>query len=815
MQKTSITDRAAFLNWRYEVRGNADKPTKPPYSARDNYPVGTDEADRHRLTLYADALKNQAVGKPHSNIEPERGYDGVGFVFTRFNDTLYICGIDIDHQDPAGAFVARIKAMFPNAYMELSPSGEGIHIIMLVDISRIPTERVTDNGKERVKLHKQYYSKNPHNGVECYIAELTNRYFTFTGKTIQDVKDIDQTDEFLRFLTAYMTRQSKQASGAAEPNAGNAPLDLSDDEILMLARNAANGAKFIALYDNGDLSPYSGDESGADMGLMNMLAFWTRCNPVQMERLFSNAQLGQREKWQRADYRRMTIERAIADCREVYEPGYYKTDAQTDFEPWGEIIPLDTLTPPPFPLECLPVTIGNYARAVSEYTQTDPSMAGVAQLGLLGTLFQNKLHVQSVNGNIEQTSIDAVVILPPAERKSEVIRLTVKPVNKFESEYNTAHRAELSRNKAEKTLRQKALDAAQRAKDTDIDTLCRAQAAVDNFRELKPLTLVADDTTIEALISLMKDNGERMLIASDEGGLFAHMKGRYKLNGDDMEIYLKAHSGGRVSVHRKSREPEVLENPALSMIIAVQPYVIENCVLDEENNGRGLTARFVYACCEERAGTRVAVSGRIPEDIAVAYERAVEKCLRLTVGEADFLETDYTQLRIMQLSEEARAYAIEYFDTCERRIVEGLERAKGWNGKCFGLAVRIAGLFHAFEYMERGQDPAENLISLETMQKAAIITETLAIHAEKVFMGTDRKNTAAHHLLKVLGAFRDVSEINKQEVWQKAKRRYQSAEAFDEALQTLESNHYIRTQTIQTKGRPKTIIKLNPQGQAF
>jgi P4 family phage/plasmid primase-like protien len=135
-----------------------------------------------------------------------------------------------------------------------------------------------------------------------------------------------------------MTRQSKQANGAAEPNAGNAdkanegnaPFDLSDDKILILARSATNGVKFSALYDNGDLSPYNGDESRADMGLMNMLAFWTRCNAAKMERLFSNSQLGQREKWQRTDYRNMTIERAIADCREVYEP-IRRPSAQEDF----------------------------------------------------------------------------------------------------------------------------------------------------------------------------------------------------------------------------------------------------------------------------------------------------------------------------------------------------------------------------------------------------------------------------------------------------------------------------------------------------
>lgn len=41
-------------------------------------------------------------------------------------------------------------------------------------------------------------------------------------------------------------------------------------------------------------------------------------------------------------------------------------------------------------------------------------------LGLLGTLFQNKLSIVSVNDNIEQLSIYTVAIAPPAERKSEV-----------------------------------------------------------------------------------------------------------------------------------------------------------------------------------------------------------------------------------------------------------------------------------------------------------------------------------------------------------------------------------------------------------
>jgi hypothetical protein len=140
-----------------------------------------------------------------------------------------------------------------------------------------------------------------------------------------------------------------------------------------------------------------------------------------------------------------------------------------------------------------------------------------------------------------------------------------------------------------------------------------------------------------------------------------------------------------------------------------------------------------------------------------------------------------------------------------------LERAKGWNGKAFGLAIRIAGLFHSFECLERGADPTETPIPLYIMENAAKLTEVLAMHAEKVFTGSDRKNNLALYLHKrLLGLLGTNSEINKQELYQKSKRRFENAEAFDEALGTLETNGYIRMEQRQTKGRPLTVIKVNP-----
>jgi hypothetical protein len=96
------------------------------------------------------------------------------------------------------------------------------------------------------------------------------------------------------------------------------PVEASDDELLERARKAKNGAKFRRLFDDGD----SGDDaSQADESLMGMLAFWTGKDPARMERLFSRSKLAEREKWERADYRKRTIDFAIDKCTEVYTPG--------------------------------------------------------------------------------------------------------------------------------------------------------------------------------------------------------------------------------------------------------------------------------------------------------------------------------------------------------------------------------------------------------------------------------------------------------------------------------------------------------------
>jgi hypothetical protein len=79
------------------------------------------------------------------------------------------------------------------------------------------------------------------------------------------------------------------------------------------------------------------------MDLCGLLAFWTNRDAERMDRLFQRSALI-RQKWERGDYRRRTIERAITGCKSGYTPrpkalpeigeAIRKLQAWAEQEPW-------------------------------------------------------------------------------------------------------------------------------------------------------------------------------------------------------------------------------------------------------------------------------------------------------------------------------------------------------------------------------------------------------------------------------------------------------------------------------------------------
>ncbi|MCD7886484.1 MAG: phage/plasmid primase, P4 family [Clostridiales bacterium] len=243
------------------------------------------------------------------------GYDGLG---VGLFDGL--CAIDIDHcvtVDENGAVqlsdLAKDIVERMNSYTELSPSGTGVHILF-----RAPGLQ-WDRGR--------FYLKNPQNGVEVYIAGQTSRFMTFTGATLYPDRAVEErSGAVMEIAERYMVRKnqntapapSSDLSGQADPS----PVDEFNDEMLLSQmKNARNGELFSALWA-GEFQRYPNrypSQSEADQALCNILAFWTRKDAAQMDRLFRRSGL-MRDKWNRPDYGAATIQKAIDDCKKVYEP---------------------------------------------------------------------------------------------------------------------------------------------------------------------------------------------------------------------------------------------------------------------------------------------------------------------------------------------------------------------------------------------------------------------------------------------------------------------------------------------------------------
>jgi len=233
----------------------------------------------------------------------------VGIVFTPEQTVL---GIDIDHCLTNNKITHEEKntiaelILEADTYTELSPSGEGLHLILKIDSALV----LTSNKKAPFE------------------AYTSGRYFTFTGNCYGEERDVRtvSTEEALRILAIIGYPWKSVETGIDRETIGCS--SLSDEEVIAKMFKSKGGEKISSLY-NGNLSDYKDDASSADMALCSHLAFWCGKDSSQMERLWLASPLGQRKKTQeRADYRIRTIGNAVKACTSVYETPQMKMEKE-------------------------------------------------------------------------------------------------------------------------------------------------------------------------------------------------------------------------------------------------------------------------------------------------------------------------------------------------------------------------------------------------------------------------------------------------------------------------------------------------------
>jgi putative DNA primase/helicase len=227
--------------------------------------------------------------------------DGLGFYFK----PPYF-GIDIDkvsdeiNRYKTGDHEDNIVSEFiemMGSYAEYSVSGTGIHIIA--------------KGKLPVGGRRK-------GNVEMYDS---GRFFAMTGNIASEYRTVVDDDYgHIRYLhNKYIAKSEVSEQRSTQLNKS---VDIPENEIIQIACNSKNGMRFKLFLDGGWEQFYT-SQSEADMAFANDLAFWTNRDFSKMDSIFRSSSL-YRTKWDEkrsnSTYGTDTLNKAIADCTNVFSP---------------------------------------------------------------------------------------------------------------------------------------------------------------------------------------------------------------------------------------------------------------------------------------------------------------------------------------------------------------------------------------------------------------------------------------------------------------------------------------------------------------
>lgn len=477
---------------------------------------------------------------------------------------------------------------------------------------------------------------------------------------------------------------------------------------------------------------------------------------------------------------------------------------------WHKPIPFDEYTLPPFPVHVFPGWLRDYVEGVAESTQTPIDAPGMAALSVLSTALAKRFYVRLTGEWSESLNTYTILALPPGNRKSSVFKALQEPIIHYEKEEQERLAVEISERKAKLKAKQKRLEQLEKeyAKDGDPTTLNEICALTNEIEEEKILSLprfIAEDVTPEKLADLMAENNEKMaLLSAEGGGIFSIIAGRYASDGKaNLEIFLKGFSGDYCAVDRIGREAKILNEPALTIGLFVQPYVVQDVPASFQE--RGLMPRFLYSFPRSLVGHRKITPEVIEANIKNQYLLNVKKLLCMEATEA-------VQLT---LHDNARQAEEELREDIEKMFLEGGELAemKEWGSKLAGQIIRVTGLIHVAEHVQSLPVDSSNIdaipkqIYVETFTKAQQFTNYFIEHAKAAYgcMEADKRTQDAKYLLGVIMR-QDKPIIEYRDIQNLTRKRFKKATHLKMTLLELEERGFIH----QQKDDRKTLLKVNP-----
>ena len=396
---------------------------------------------------------------------------------------------------------------------------------------------------------------------------------------------------------------------------------------------------------------------------------------------------------------------------------------------------------PAFPIDALPDVLKNYVSDVAESTQTPIDMAGVASLALMSIAMQPRYKVFGKADWEEQLSLYCMIVAEPSDRKSAVFNQIIKVIQAFEAEYNEHHSIDFLKSQEEHASLEKRYKKATKEYENGKITKDEYDDAFNKYashKMIKPISLTLDDVTSESLTNEIESQDGCIALVSSEGGIFDILSGSYT-NFPNIDIFLKGYSGDFIKVSRIGRPSLYVKNPRLTILLTVQPKVLESVVNNGTFTGRGLSARFLYSVPKSLVGSRKFETKPINFDNKKRFSDLIHEILKEPKSSTTYIT----------LSNDAYYLLKDYYEEFESRLITDLKDIGGWAGKLVGNILRISALitrarnikYDAFLYTPSTDDSAEWIVQKEDMESAIKLGNYFLEHARFAFDFMDDNTT--------------------------------------------------------------------------
>jgi hypothetical protein len=421
------------------------------------------------------------------------------------------------------------------------------------------------------------------------------------------------------------------------------------------------------------------------------------------------------------------LQKVLGELRAVAVSRHYEDDDEADWVPQH---PGDGVAP--FPLDCLPPPIQQFATEAAAALQCPVDYVGLCCLTVASASVGNSRRIEIRPGYEEGCRIYGAIVGESGDGKSPAREAACEPIVKLQRafcaqfiEARTQYQADLEQYELAKKASSKGGNNSPPPTKPEKPTL--GHAFVESF-------------TVEALSKIMTRQPRGMLLIRDELTGWVTSMNQYRSGkGDDREFFLSVWSGAAVKVDRVSddAEPRIVFNPFLSILGSIPPRQLP--VLDAGNSGEdGFLHRILFVYPKPVVNKHWDWAG-LSSQTSKLWSDAISKLFQL-----DMVQDEHGQPspRVLKLSPEARPVWSGWYDqhAAEAEQDDFDHMLKCFWPKCVAYAARLALILHSLR-AACGEDVGDE-IDAESLRRAITLVRYFQSHSRAVYsqLGLHRKS---------------------------------------------------------------------------